>query len=43
MLCRTLLAELGLALLDGGHDQVANGSSGQTIQTTADAWRGDRV
>ena len=30
----TLLAELRLALLDGGHDHVANGTRGETVQVT---------
>lgn len=34
---RTLLAELGLALLDGGEDHVADTGGGEPVQVTLDA------
>ena len=40
---RTLLAELGLALLDGGEDHVADTGSGEPVQVTLDAVHGNDV
>lgn len=38
-----LLAELGLSLLDGGHDHVANTAGGQSVQAGTDTLDGDDV
>lgn len=38
-----LLTEFRLTLLDGGHEHVADASSGQTVQTTTDAMDCDHV
>ena len=38
-----LLAELRLALLDGGHDHVADTTSGETVETSTDTLDGDDV
>ena len=40
---RTLLPELGLTLLDGGHHHVAGGGSGQPVEAGTDALDGDDV
>ena len=40
---RTLLAELGLALLDSGEDHVADTGSGEPVQVTLDAVHGNDV
>lgn len=37
------LAELGLSLLDGGHDHVTNTTSGQSVETSTDTLDGDDV
>lgn len=37
------LAELGLSLLDGGHDHVTNTTSGQSVETGTDTLDGDDV
>lgn len=38
-----LLPELGLSLLHGGHEHVADTSGGQTVKATADSVDGDHV
>lgn len=38
-----LLAELGLSLLDGGHDHVSDTGSGETVQTGTGTLDGDDV
>lgn len=38
-----LLPQLGLSLLDGGHDHIADARGGQTVQPGADALDGDNV
>ena len=38
-----LLAELGLALLDGGHDHVADTTSGESVEAGTDTLDGDDV
>ena len=38
-----LLTELGLSLLDGGHDHVTDTGSGETVQTGTDTLDGDDV
>ena len=38
-----LLAELGLSLLDGGHDHVSDTGSGETVQAGTDTLDGDDV
>lgn len=38
-----LLAELGLSLLDGGHDHVTDTTSGQSVQAGTDTLDGDDV
>lgn len=38
-----LLAELRLALLDGGHDHVADTTSGEAVETSTDTLDGDDV
>jgi len=38
-----LLPEIGLPLLHGGHDHVANAGRRKTIQTTFDPFHGDDV
>jgi len=38
-----LLSQLGLSLLDGGHDHVANTCSGQTVEAGSDTGDGDDV
>ena len=38
-----LLAQLGLALLDGGHDHVTDTAGGQAVQAGADTLDGDDV
>jgi hypothetical protein len=40
---RTLLPELGLTLLDGGHHHVAGGGGGQPVEAGTDALDGDDV
>ena len=40
---RTLLPELGLALLDGGHDHVTDTTSRQSVQAGTDTLDGDDV
>lgn len=38
-----LLAELRLALLDGGHDHVTNTAGGQSVESGTDTLDGDDV
>lgn len=38
-----LLSELGLSLLDGGHDHVTDTTSGQSVQAGTDTLDGDDV
>lgn len=38
-----LLSELGLSLLDGGHDHVTDTASGQSVQTSTGTLDGDDV
>ena len=40
---RTLLAELGLSLLDGGEDHVADGGGREPVQMALDAEDGNDV
>jgi hypothetical protein len=38
-----LLSQLGLSLLDGGHDHVADTTGGETVETGTDTLDGDDV
>lgn len=38
-----LLSQLGLSLLDGGHDHVTDTTSGQTVQAGTDTLDGDDI
>lgn len=40
---RTLLPELGLTLLDGGHHHVARGSGGETVEAGTNTLDGNDV
>ncbi len=39
----TLLSQLGLSLLDSGHDHVTDTTSGQLVKTTVNSLDGDDV